>query len=666
MSNATQRPSVPNEVAGRTNPGQSEATRQTRLAWIGCILAVVFLVSLGLGLYLPALSSNSVMDDASVFSENAGVCSGADWISAPFYADMYRPIWRPLATLSLRWNWAAWPDGRKEAVQVNLLLFLLSGLLSFGLFRRVGLGVMTSAGAAAILLAHPAVAESVLRLAGRSELLALAFTLAAFMLHVGWARRESACFGAARLGCAPLWAVLFFLALLSKESALVLPLLAIGTEMVYSQRGTGKERWRRRMLLLVVSAVVVSCWGGYRAGVMRGWPAQLRHNPAPDCVATLSRSERWALALSLPTHYGGIAVCAKEILPDYSHLLARPEDAPPIELGNPRTFGVKLPSAGRMAGGIGIILAPFLLFLLCRRRNPRVALGVWWVGITLLASLPILGTNGHVASARHLLFILPGLLMAAAVPVDFLTRGATAQGARILRATFVGFILLALLWSCSTKTRALARVWDNQDSLMNYLGAAAPLSPEAALYKGLMSVGRGDLDHGAAKLAESVGLFPRNARALLNLGLIWAQQGKCSPAMRAVRDAATVAGQTMPGSIVESQTHMILGVFYGEQNLDEEALLEFWKAIEIDSTNVDALARAGAMEALNLDMARDGIHHIRRALELDRSRGRLGALADRIRRVADEAEKNLELFGESKRDYGRAMKPHGDSAQPFE
>ena len=131
-------------------------------------------------------------------------------------------------------------------------------------------------------------------------------------------------------------------------------------------------------------------------------------------------------------------------------------------------------------------------------------------------------------------------------------------------------------------------------------------------------------------------------------------------------DAATVAGQTMPGSIVESQTHMILGVFYGEQNLDEEALLEFWKAIEIDSTNVDALARAGAMEALNLDMARDGIHHIRRALELDRSRGRLGALADRIRRVADEAEKNLELFGESKRDYGRAMKPHGDSAQPFE
>ena len=60
----------------------------------------------------------------------------------------------------------------------------------------------------------------------------------------------------------------------------------------------------------------------------------------------------------------------------------------------------------------------------------------------------------------------------------------------------------------------------------------------------------------------------------------------------ALSDAAFIASYTMPGSSVESQAHMVLGVVLGEQSLDEEALVAFQKAIEADSTNVDALAIA--------------------------------------------------------------------------
>lgn len=658
-----QRKGLPGDKAGRG-----------WLAWFWGALAAILLVAIGLGLHLPELSPTPVVDDSAVFNENPGVrFGGGGWLTVPFYTGTYRPIWRPLTTLSFRLNWKIWPGGRKEAALINVLLLLLIGLLCLRMLRRLDLGIVISAAAVSILLIHPVVAASILRLAGRSELLSHLFLLAAFLMYVSWVRKGPARCAARAIGQWVLWGVLFLLALLAKESALVLPFLIIGYELTgefahwgLSQEGAGRRgageaaamagRPRRLLALLIVSLVVVSSWAAFRAGVQQGWPYEIKGNPAPDYVAALTGKERVALALSLPSLYGEMIICPEMILPNYAHIIAWPEDAPAIELGKPASFGVGTLGPLREAVGITILAAAFALFAVCRRRARMVALGGWWVGVTLLAVLPLLGTNGHVASPRDLLLPLLGLLIVIAGSLERLAQAARGRRSALLPASALGVLLLVFLWVCAGKTRESAHAWSSQASLMNLLAQAAPLSPEVPLYYGQLAIRKGDLDHAAARMEESIGLFPRNPRALLNLGLLRAEQGRLSVAVRALSDAAFVASQVMPGSRVESQAHMTLGILRVEQDLPEAALQEFHMALIADSTNVHALARAGLMECKSYETAREGIRRMDRAIALDRE-GSLGVLTQHIREEKDRAQRYLRILEGDEEAYNEAMAP---------
>jgi tetratricopeptide (TPR) repeat protein len=649
---------------GQKEPGDLRADKR-RVGW-RCwqeILAGVVLVVVGLALHLPVLSSSPLLDDRAVFHENPAVYGNADWLSAPFYVDTYRPIWRPLATLSLHLSWQAHPSGARQARQVNVALLILCGLLLFVLLRRLGLGTVVSCAAAAFVIVHPAVGESVQRQAGRSELLSCCMLFAAVILYIGWRGERTPPRRVWATVRWILWGLLFLLALLAKEIALILPVLLAGYEIVRASCTEARRGMRHLAAPLAAVVLVVCCWGGFREGVLRGWPYELKHDPAPDYVGALTTGERLQLALSLPAHYSGMAVCSEDILPDYSHLLARPRSAPPIELGNPRSFGVAHPPTMRITAGVAILAISSLLFAFGRRRWPLAAFGAWWYTIALLAVLPLLGTNGHVASGRHLAIILPGFLIILGAPLEWLSR-LLAGGRRWPgRQGLVVVVLLAVLAACWMQATAVARSYRTQSRLMANLGAQAPDSPEAALFEGLSAAGQGDYDRAAEAIEESVSLFPRNPRALMNLGLVWAHQGRTSLAMRALSDAAFVAAHTMPGSAVQAQAHMVFGAVLGEQNLDDEALVEFQKAVAVDSTNVDALARAGLLEAMRYSTAWQGIHHIDRALELDRGRGSLGVLAERIREVRDRAVRIMTGASGNEEAYNEAMGTNPDTTQ---
>ena len=93
---------------------QSTATlavgSQTLLARYGVCLSALLFVILALALYLPYLSQTPTMDDRPVFFDNPVVrADDGGLLTAPFYADTFRPIWRPLTALTLRWNWLLWP-----------------------------------------------------------------------------------------------------------------------------------------------------------------------------------------------------------------------------------------------------------------------------------------------------------------------------------------------------------------------------------------------------------------------------------------------------------------------------------------------------------------------------------------------------------------------------
>jgi uncharacterized membrane protein YccC len=91
------------------------------------------------------------------------------------------------------------------------------------------------------------------------------------------------------------------------------------------------------------------------------------------------------------------------------------------------------------------------------------------------------------------------------------------------------------------------------------------------------------------------------------------------------------------------------------QKLDGPALQEFRKAVHADSTNIEALSRAGLLEVLHHETARDGVRHLTRALELDATQRLLGPAAQRLRVFRDRAAANLEFAAGGGAGYDAAM-----------
>src|SRR5262245_10682147 len=148
------------------------------------------------------------------------------------HAGIYRPL--TIFTFSLEYPiWRVWAPGFRIT---NLLLHALNGWLVFLLARSL-LGSPAAALASAVVyLVHPIQTEAVVSIVGRSELLAAGFFFAAWLMfrqgRIWWS------------------ALLYFLAVLSKESAITFP-AAVMLEVALTQGGVRKvmDSWRRFAVL---------------------------------------------------------------------------------------------------------------------------------------------------------------------------------------------------------------------------------------------------------------------------------------------------------------------------------------------------------------------------------------------------------------------------------
>src|SRR2546425_12368323 len=162
--------------------------------------------------YVNSLPNDFVFDDGPIVGSNPAirVISPIQFLKSPYWTkQQYAGIYRPFVVFSLSVDYAIWKRWAPGFRLTNLAVHAINGVLVFSLYQSIaGAGIVPLI-AMIIYLVHPVHTEAVTTIVGRSELFAACFLLAAWLLfrqgRAGWA------------------ALAFFLALLSKENAIVLP-----------------------------------------------------------------------------------------------------------------------------------------------------------------------------------------------------------------------------------------------------------------------------------------------------------------------------------------------------------------------------------------------------------------------------------------------------------
>lgn len=398
---------------------------------------------------------------------------------------------------------------------------------------------------AAFFAVHPVHAESVAWTSGITDPLMALFLLPAFGLYVRGRRT-----GSARL----LWfaAGFYLLALLSKETALALPVAIAGLELWYWGVNASKEKvaalWR--VLVFVVPTLI---YFGLRFNALR---TVLFGNNGEQPVASGFRTVpiafvKYLKLMLVPWGYS------------YQHYTSFVE-----------SFG-----QWRFVWPIAIIVVVAAGIILLRNREVRFG-AVWFIAFLLpaLAAIPSFNPE-YVVQERYLYIPSIGFCLAVAVAIEWvMTRIAEPKRAMV----FAGAVAILLIAAWAGVYARQNSIWHDTLRVYRNCVAVEPYSVESHA-----SLSRGYFEAGRARDAEAEGLRaleldPQGtASVYLNLSFYSHKAGKLNQAIDYLeRGAADIVPSAMTRRGLGT-VYLNLALLYVQRQQFDLAEQTFLKSIEI-------------------------------------------------------------------------------------
>ncbi|HTK50694.1 MAG TPA: hypothetical protein VL308_02335 [Gemmatimonadaceae bacterium] len=453
--------------------------------------------------YMNVLGNGFVLDDGGTIVRNPVVTSpAAAWraFTLPYWPDaigggQYRPL--GILSFALDWQLSGGDPRWFHAVNVfwHAAATLLVGWLACELLAPVAAGVAT------ILFAvHPVHVEAVSNVVGRLEPMSTVCVLGALLAH----RRSS------------YWAPVFFaLALLCKESAIVLLGLAVVNDLVLERDWRAALRSRRLV------------YAGY-AGVALVYAATL---------AAVFRDRAFrapARALAGVDTFHRLEIVAR-VIPHYVRLLIAPADLSASYAPN-----VISPAAGVSPGtALGVALvavsAIALTVVLRHRRWPVVAFSLVWIPVALAPVSNVLFSSGVVLAERTLYLASVGACLAA---------GAAAERFLVPRWTMVAAATASVVLAFAIRTWTRTPAWRDDRTYLLTLLADHPEAYDAHLTAGRVLKGGNSLEEADRELVIARTLFPRDSVVFLEAADV-SQRRQHPELAAALRDSARLA-HTLP------------------------------------------------------------------------------------------------------------------------
>ncbi len=538
-------------------------------------------------LYLPTLGHDFVWDDVSLISDNLLLAEssplqllGRDfWAGSPDDpGQIARSFYRPLTVFSF------WLDLRFAGPNpawfhlVNVLLNAgVAALVVLVVWELLGSAVW--AGLGGLLFAtHSSHVESVAFVSGRTDLLAGLFIVGAVFGLVRSLRTG-------RFIWTWLVVVAFPLGLLSKETAIVFPILVaiapLLTRTCYS---------RRHWFLVAVTTTLGIGYFVLRSQVVG------TVIPAPDLSAPVSRLFEIANTLGL---YLGMF-----FWPLGHHQVKFPAD--------PSFTG---PTAYAILALLFVVALPLIAL---RRRLRLVLFGYSWA---LLFLLPVLNFVRIGPQAAERLVYLPsaGLMFTIiALLAELRKAGRALSGTAAVS-------LLVLVAALGVDTLSRSRVWRSESTLFSAMADEAPTAPSA--YANLANTMRfRNPDSAITLYRKTLKLDPGYFAAHLNLGVLLSRKGIHDSAIGHLNTAVGLDA----GSVKALNN---LGLALMAAGMPESALVYLNRSAAIDpGLALTHLNRASALAKLGRDVEADAELHRALAIGPELTPAHL-MLADRYERV---------------------------------
>ena len=540
-------------------------------------------------LYAVSLENGFVLDDKAAIRDNPIVHRGniAEIFTSDYWAGFHNDrsgLYRPLTVLSFALNYFLSGTVPTLYHLLNLLLHSTTSLLLYVFCRLCSRRGDLALLSALLFATHPIQTECVAGLVGRADILAALFGLLALCLHLQ--RSHWSYLGAG---------LALVAALLSKESAVVLPALFLLTDL-FQYRAFSEKCYGKVYLFYICLVLAYLVWRWHVLGSL----AITSVDPLDNPLITLTWSLRLLNAVEILFRYLGQLLLPISLAADYSFA------ALPLTL---QLLSVELVLVG--AG----LAAGLLLLCFSWGRAPWAAFGLCWILICLAPVANIFLPIGTIMAER--LLYLPSMGYAIAVAALF---GALRR--RHPSALYWPlFGILIALYCCKTFVRC--GDWRSNYTLFSQTVQAQPGSARAwrglakaaaeqgkeqlalsswhkalEIHPGYYEVhndlaafylAREDYELARENISRCLEIHPGYPLAWFNLGLIYYHLGKA----KAAEDAL---GRALILDPRYARACYNLGVITLEEGRLEEAAGHFRKTLRLEPAHRNARLNLDAIE----------------------------------------------------------------------
>lgn len=482
-------------------------THRRLAAWISVIgLAVAASVT--------SVTNGFAFDDVHIILLNDRVHSLARWWE--LFAGSYWPpdkggdLYRPLTMLAFATQWVL---GGGSPLVFHLGSILLYALVCAAfLWVAVALLPLGAAWLAASLFAvHPLHVEAVGNVVGQSELWAALLMFLALGLYLRARQR-----GTLSLVETCSIAALYSLACLSKEHALVLPLLLLAAELTVTPRAQpirARMAAIRPLLLLMAAVGIVFLW--VRTGVL----------------AAASSEGAQVSILFVEQSFGIRAMTMLRVLLEWVRLFFWPAHLSADYA--PRHIDIVTGPTAEMLPSAAILIGVAWLAWLARRAAPVATFAVLWVAVGLLVPSNIVVPTGFVLAERTLFLASGGVMLAVAAAVAYFAADHTTLSPVPRRVALSAIAALLVLGVVASALRQ--RVWRDNATLFAQTVKDAPTSYRARLSYATFLFEQRQRREGFEQIRIAHTLYPQDIAVLEYAAQEYAQAGSCPVATRLFR-----------------------------------------------------------------------------------------------------------------------------------